>query len=132
MAGDDEREVLAANAAFYEAFAAHDIARMGELWARNVPVAVIHPGWPALHGREPVLESWSGIFEGPEPPTISCSDATAVVLGSAAFVVCTEQLPGGSLVATNVFAREDGAWRMVLHQAGPAPTEPVAPPDTVH
>ena len=131
MAGDDEREVLAANEAFYEAFAAHDVARMGELWAKRLPVVVIHPGWPALHGREAVLDSRAGILEGPEPPAISCSDATAVVLGSAAFVVCTEQLPTGELVATNVFAREGGAWRIVHHQAGPAP-EPVFPTGSVH
>ena len=132
MGGAEEREVLAANTAFYEAFAARDVARMEEVWAKNLPVAVIHHGWPALHGRAPVLESWSGILEGPEPPEISCSDATVVVLGTAAFVVCTEHLPGGSLVATNVFAREDGRWRMVHHQAGPAPPELVSPPETLH
>ena len=132
MSRDEEREVLAANTAFYEAFAAHDVARMAELWAKSHPVAVVHPGWPALHGRDPVLESWAGILQGPEPPAISFVDARAVVLGTAAFVVCTEQLPGGSLVATNVFTREDGRWRIVHHHAGPAPPEPEFPTDTVH
>ena len=30
-----------------------------------------------------------------------------------------EQVGGGFLVATNWFAREGGAWRMIHHQAGP-------------
>lgn len=132
MAESDEDEVLAANAAFYEAFDARDVPRMEELWAKAHPVAVIHPGWPALHGRDEVLDSWRGILEGPAPPDISCEDARAVILGSAAFVVCTELLSGGSLVATNVFAREDGAWRIVHHQAGPAPPPENAPAETVH
>ena len=121
MAERDECEVLAANAAFYEAFRARDVALLEELWAKAHPVAVIHPGWPALHGRDEVLDSWRRILEGPAPPDISCTDARAVVLGSAAFVVCTERLEGGSMVATNVFAREDGAWKVVHHQAGPVP-----------
>ncbi len=32
-----------------------------------------------------------------------------------------EILPNGILIATNIFAREDGAWRMVHHHASPAP-----------
>ena len=84
MAQGDECEVLAANAAFYEAFRARDVALLEELWATAHPVAVIHPGWPALYGREEVLDSWRRILEGPAPPDISCTDARAVVLGSAA------------------------------------------------
>jgi hypothetical protein len=30
-------------------------------------------------------------------------------------------VPGARLVATNVFVREGGAWKMVHHQAGPLP-----------
>ena len=36
---------------------------------------------------------------------------------TAAFVVCTERFPGVELVATNVFVREDGAWKLVHHHA---------------
>ena len=117
----DEQAVVAANAAFYAAFQARDMEKMDALWARNVPVAVIHPGWPALHGRAAVLESWRRILEGPAPPEIACSRAWPYVNGDSAFVICYEKLPGGDLVATNVFAREDAEWRLVHHQAGPTP-----------
>ncbi len=117
----EEQDVLAANQAFYDAFRARDLAKMDRLWARSQDVAVIHPGWAALHGRDEVMDSWRGIIEGPAPPEIACDEPHAYVIGGAAFVICTEHLPDGDLVATNVFAREDGQWRLVHHQAGPAP-----------
>src|SRR5262245_24619647 len=85
----DEEAVLAANAAFYRAFATRDVAAMEALWARATPVACIHPGWQVLNGRENVMASWRGILAG-VPPAIQCAQAVARVAGSAAFVVCTE------------------------------------------
>jgi ketosteroid isomerase-like protein len=115
----DQDEVLAANAAFYRAFAARDVDAMDALWARQAPVACVHPGWHALSGRDAVMASWRGILRGPGAPDIACGDATSHVFGESAFVVCDERLPGGVLVATNVFVREEGAWRLVHHHAGP-------------
>ena len=43
------------------------------------------------------------------------------VAGEAAWVICTEIVPGGSLAATNVFVRERGGWHMVHHHASPLP-----------
>jgi hypothetical protein len=83
-----------------------------------------------VHGRPAVLESWRGIFGG-NPPEIAVTDARAYVYGETGFVICTELLPGGTLVATNVFVLEAGEWRLVHHQAGPAPDielpEPTGP-----
>jgi ketosteroid isomerase-like protein len=114
-----ELDVLEVNEAFYRAFAARDADAMARLWAERLPVACIHPGWDVLAGREEVLASFRTILGGAEPPALSCSVAQAHVLGSVAFVTCHELLPGGRLAATNVFAREGGAWRMVHHQATP-------------
>ena len=52
----DHEAVLFANEAFYQAFAARDLAAMEEVWAHHCPVACIHPGWPPLHGRQAVNE----------------------------------------------------------------------------
>ena len=117
----EERAVLAANAAFYRAFAERDIAAMDALWARDVPAACIHPGWHVLNGRDNVMASWRGILAG-VPPAIRCSDPVARIAGSAAFVVCTESLEAGELVATNVFVREGGEWKIAHHHAGPVAT----------
>jgi ketosteroid isomerase-like protein len=111
-------DVLSANTSFYEAFRVEDVAAMDALWARRAPVACVHPGWPALLGRARVMASWKAIFEA-GAPAIECAAAEAHVLGDVAFVTCTELVDDGQLVATNLFAREDGSWRMVHHHAGP-------------
>lgn len=125
-----ETEILAANEAFYQAFARRDIVVMDALWARRAPVACIHPGWGVLRGRAEVMASWRGILENPTPQPITCSGPDVFVLGEAAFVVCTESVDGSALIATNVFVREDGAWRLVHHQAGPV-AQREAPPRRV-
>ena len=117
-------EVLACNAAFYEAFTSRDAARMDELWSREVPLVCIHPGWQPLEGREEVMGSWRAILEGPAAPAVECERPMVWVLGTAAFVVCIERLEGGELVATNVFVRESATWKLVHHHAGPLVDEP--------
>ena len=129
---DDERLLLAANQTFYEAFANSDFEGMDDLWAREYPVTCIHPGWSGLIGREPVMASWRAILSSGET-TIESSSARACVLGDTAYVVCFEGARGEPpiLVATNIFAREGGRWKLVHHHAGrlarfPAP-EPARP-----
>ena len=115
MSGDHDA-ILAANEAFYRAFREGDAVAMDAVWARRAEVACIHPGAAPLGGREEVMDSWREILGG--PPPIECVRAQAYQLGDSGFVICGERVPGGVLVATNVFVREDGAWRMVHHHAG--------------
>jgi len=115
----DDLDVLAANAAFYRAFADRDTDAMDALWAQRDAVACVHPGWQALHGRDEVMASWRSILDSPDAPEISCSQASVHATGEMAFVICVESLQGGRLAVTNVFVRESGEWRMVHHHAGP-------------
>ncbi|HXP29610.1 MAG TPA: nuclear transport factor 2 family protein [Stellaceae bacterium] len=111
--------VLAANLEFYRAFTASDYRAMETLWARVAPVLCIHPGWPPLLGREAVMQSWRDLLANPEPTHIMCHDDQAFLYGDFATVICEEELANVHLVATNLFVKESGAWRMVHHQAGP-------------
>lgn len=115
----DHAEVLALNARFYEAFRTRDLEAMDAILASDHPVAVIHPGWRALRGREEVLASWRAIFRNPRAPEVHCEDPVVLMMEASAIVICTESLPEGSLVATNVFVREPDGWRMTHHHAGP-------------
>ena len=114
-----EAAVLAANQAFYEAFAGRNAGAMERLWAREHVVACIHPGWAPLHGSDSVIGSWRAILGSPESPNVQFTDATALVIGESAFVTCIEHVRDGKLAATNVFALEQGEWKLVHHQAGP-------------
>jgi ketosteroid isomerase-like protein len=114
----DSDAVLAANLEFYRAFAVRDFAAMDALWARRAPVGCIHPGWPALSERDAVMESWQGILSNPDAPRITCFDERVLLYGDTALVLCEEELEGGTLVASNLFVREEGVWRIAHHQAG--------------
>jgi len=78
-----------------------------------------------------VLESWRRIVEGGNRPDIACGEARPYPVGDAAFVICVEHLPDGDLIATNIFAREHGEWRLVHHQAGPTPSQARSEPTEV-
>jgi len=121
--------VLFANEAFYRAFADRDLAAMDALWATEAQVACIHPGWPALIGRQAVMESWRRILSGGGAPQIDCRAPQAFMRGDCAFVICYEAVGGQALVATNIFMRERGQWRLVHHQAGPSPGLPATEDD---
>lgn len=145
---DDERAVAEANAAFYAAFEAKSIDAMGDAWARSSPVTCIHPGWTPLVGRDAVLASWAGIFRGTKTARFRLRDPRIFVSGSLAWVILVEELAleqasgeriHAQVLATNTFVREDGVFRMVHHQAGPAPDlapavdePPPEPPRTLH
>jgi len=125
----DHAAVLFTNESFYVAFAGRDLQAMEALWARDAQVTCTHPGWETVVGREDVLRTWEAILGNPDAPKIACHPAIAHVFGDAAYVVCYEVLEGGFLAATNVFVREDGAWRMVHHQAGASPPPTAADED---
>ena len=108
--------LLHANAAFYEAFAAGDFVAMQRVWSEDTTVSCLHPGWSALRGRDAVLGSWRAILQN--PMVVQTRAEVADIVGEVGIVVCVEVLRGVELAATNVFVREAGSWRMILHQAG--------------
>ena len=47
-------EVEFANEAFYLAFEGKDYDAMAHLWSHEREIVCLHPGWPALIGRDEV------------------------------------------------------------------------------
>src|SRR5260370_39556163 len=118
----DEQEVLAANQAFYAAFAARDAAAMESLWAHEAELACLHPGWELLLGREEVLRSWRGILlGGGAPADIHCERAGARVAGDAAWDLCPGGGRRGGLALANLLLREGRRWRSWSHPASRPP-----------
>ncbi len=123
----DEEQVLFANEAFYAAFASADLDAMTGLWARDVPVSVVHPGAGAIMGHGPVIASWHDILDGQEAFDIACHAAEARLLGDTAMVLCYERVGTYRLVATNVFVRQHVGWRIAHHQSGATNEFPATP-----
>jgi len=123
-----EAEILFANEAYYTAFASGDVDAMDAIWAEDTPVTCIHPGGPVLEGRDTVLESWVEILISGQTEGFTCHDAKAHVVGDGvgdlAWVTCLEVFGDGALAATNIFVRENGAWKMTHHQACPTSALP--------
>ena len=113
----DADALLAANEAFYSAFASGDVAAMTALWDDVGPVACIHPGWPPLFGHAAVIDSWRRIMKA--PPPIVHGDERALIHSDCGLVICRETIGNAPLAATNVFARRGRVWRLVHHQACP-------------
>ena len=127
----DEDALLAANAAYYEAFRTAKFAEMCRIWAED-GVSCVHPGWPALIGRDDVIESYRKILSNPNPERIDPHDATVLVSGDEGRVLCIEIVAGAlALAATNWFRRMGGSWRLIHHHASPiaaAVVEETPPP----
>lgn len=124
----DNVALLAANAAYYRAFAARDLARMEALWA-DEGVTCVHPGWPALIGRAPVIASYRDIFRNPSQEAVTARDEKSLIDGADGRVFCVEEVGGGLLLATNWFRLVEGSWRLLHHQASPLAQAPVARTD---
>ncbi len=126
----DNDAILAANAAYYRAFSAGDVAAMSRIWAEE-GVSCVHPGWLPLVGRAAVIDSYRHILTSPGRVRIAHRDDTAIVTGDEGRVLCIEIVEGTALLAaTNCWRRIDGAWRMTHHQASPIalPAEESEPP----
>lgn len=115
----EEQRVIEVNTAMYDAFNTHDIEAMTQLWADDVPVACIHPGWAAVRGRANVLAAWAAILANPDQPRILVGAAEAHVEGDSAWVICRELVSGSPLASTNLFTKQDGRWRIVHHHSSP-------------
>ena len=129
----DAADVEEANARFYRAFEALDIAEMDGVWVHGEHARCVHPGWPLLCGWDAIRTSWQTIFANTEEMRFTLSEVNVNVSGDLAWVTCTENIlseVGGrvgvtAILATNLFERDDEGWRLVhhhaSHQLGPSP-----------
>ena len=117
--------VTSANAAFYRAFEALDLGAMDELWAHGDHVKCVHPGWPMLSGWQAVRASWEAIFGNTHEMRFTLTNVQLAPAGDLAWVTCTENILSESegrvgvtsILATNIFERGLGGWRMIHHHA---------------
>jgi len=115
---DLAQQALFSNEAFYLAFSQKDPIAMDGLWSREHPLICVHPGWRRLTRREEIIDSWRRILENPDQPGMDFLEPEVHAYPGMFLVTCYEQLPGGVCLATNGFAFDGEACRMVLHHSG--------------
>jgi ketosteroid isomerase-like protein len=137
----EARAVEAANQAFYDAVETSDLDALESVVLTGPlaeSVTVVHPGWPVLRGRREVMRSYALIMANTEYIQFFLTDVEVAVDGDTALVTCTENiltggpaeddgsagsLVGGLVVATNVFRRTPGGWRLWVHHGSPVLAE---------
>jgi hypothetical protein len=109
----------AANDTFYRAFARADFSAMNSLWAESLAVSCCHPGAAPLLGRADILDSWRQIFIHGHPADIRFVPQQMKLVGGIGIACGLEVIGNGQFACTNLYAEENGAWRMIHHQGGP-------------
>lgn len=123
--------VEALNAEFYRAFESADLDAMAELWLDDPETLCIHPGALPVRGTPAINRSWALIMANTPYIQFFLTDVETSVLDRVASVTCTENVltaddrheegtfTGSKAVATNVFVRTEGTWRLWIHHASP-------------
>ena len=91
---------------------------MSDIWGAGEQVQCIHPGSRCIAGRASVLESWKYVLAAGRMK-ISVQDVRIYATESEGFVTCVEVLDAddsqGRIVATNIFEKQGGKWKIVHH-----------------
>jgi ketosteroid isomerase-like protein len=116
----------AAESAFYAAFEARSLDAMMAVWALDDSIACIHPMAAPLNGRAAVAAGWRSMFEAAGHFSVRIDTVHALREADQVIRIVREYLtigqeaePRPPILATNVYRREAGGWRMVLHHASP-------------
>jgi ketosteroid isomerase-like protein len=124
---NEQREVEAANRAFYQTFETLDIQEMEKVWLRAPRIKCVHPGWPLLAGWGPIMASWERIFENTFSMRFTLTDVRVEVSGNLGWVVLIEELEAqgydgpsrSQILTTNLFEKHQGSWFIAHHHASP-------------
>lgn len=137
----EEKQVSAANEAFYRAFEGLDPREMEKVWAKESYVQCIHPGWGVLRGWDAVMASWRRIFGNTQEIHFVLTEARVQVRNSLAWVTAYENITsrageqGASAIvlATNIYEKRPEGWLMIHHHGSTVAQLPAfSDPGTLH
>jgi ketosteroid isomerase-like protein len=123
-----EAEVQRASDQFYAALNSilnGDASPMAEIWSHESDVSTMHPLGGREKGWDAVSASWEGAAQAFSQGSVEVSDLEVHDLGDVAYTLGVEHVDakaGGrdvhsELRATNIYRRENNAWKVVHHHA---------------
>ncbi len=123
----DKEAVLAANEAFYSAFAERDLKIMTSLWWQGSTSICIHPGSQVILGWSDIRDSWDSIFQNTNSLEIDTEIIKVEVDQALAYVLLREivlqsnqgRRMKAQSMATNVFQKMAQKWYLVSHHGSP-------------
>ena len=117
----EKTHILSVNDAFYKYFRTGNFDAMSELWHESDQVSVVHPNWPVIDGYEDVMDSWFRIMVEGVPPKIFPENPIVLQTGNTAIVYCEENLGSNRTIASNIFRKVKGQWKLVQHVVSSLP-----------
>jgi ketosteroid isomerase-like protein len=129
-----EDEIQQASEQFYAALNRTingDSGPMMEVWSHGSDVATMHPLGGRETGWEEVRASWEQVAQAFSEGQVSLEALVVVPLSDdVAYTLGTEngqaqlgdETVGIDWRVTNIYRREEGAWKMVLHHTDVSPT----------
>ncbi len=122
---DNRIAVEEANDHFYDAFRNGDYAAMSQIWGSGDHVQCIHPAAECIAGRQDVMTSWKLILSSGRM-NITLEDVRIYTTDTQGYVTLVEVVDAedsqGRIIATNIFERQKGCWKIVHHHGGPVPS----------
>jgi ketosteroid isomerase-like protein len=102
---------------------------MMEVWSHSSDVATMHPLGGRETGWEEVRANWEQVAQGFSDGQVSLEDLVVPLSDDVAYTLGTEHgqaTLGDETVsidwrATNIYRREEGEWKMVLHHTDVSP-----------
>ena len=127
-----EDEVRAASAKFYAALnrmLAGDARSLGDIWSHSPAVTALHPIGDWHVGWDDVKSSFDKVAKASTGGQVSITDQLIRVAGDMAYEVGMEHaqfaVAGQPLTVhsrvTNIYRREQGAWKIVHHHGDKSP-----------
>lgn len=127
-----EGEIREASDKFYAALnrmGNGDSTALGEVWAKGPEVSALHPIGGREIGWDAVRESFENVAQVASDGRIRLTDQLIRAAGDLGYEIGTESGEmklGGHHVrfehrVTNIYRREDGAWKMVHHHTDTSP-----------
>ena len=127
-----ENEVRQASEQFYAALnrvGNGDASSMPDIWSHSATVTTMHPLGGREVGWDEVKGPWEQVAQLCSDAQFNLSDQLIQVSGDMAYEVGTEQgqckIAGDQVTfnhrVTNIYRRENGAWKIVHHHSDVAP-----------
>lgn len=127
MSATDDLAVMLANEAFYDALRTCSEEKMTRVWMKNDGVSCTHPASGLTGGFDDVIAGWRRVFTTARPTQVDVDIVSLEVQRNLAWVICKQNVTsvrarntfGGERIATNLFQKESGQWRLVHHHSSP-------------
>lgn len=134
---DTFESAQAAEDAFYDALDEADLERLLAVWAESDDISCLLPMHPLIQGRAGITEQFTQLFAEGHGVSLSIRHLHWIESGDMAIHHVEERIedppadrhPPPPFYGTNIYRREDGGWRLLVHLN--APTPPPPPPEFV-